>query len=140
MSGLRERAVELKGSIDSRGYRRVMVRTVDGPRMRLVHRLIALTFLPNPECHPDVAHLNGKPGDDQASNLAWMSHQDNQRMMLSHGTQSVTCKLTAKQVHYIREMVAAGPRGTMRRLAQEFGVQPSAITRIVNGQRWKVDW
>jgi hypothetical protein len=140
LSGRRTSPREMKGFIDARGYRSVILQTSKGLKRMTVHRLIALTFIPNTKRLSDVAHLNGKPSDNRVKNLAWMSHRDNQLMMRGHGTQSVTCKLTAEQVRSIREQVAKGPRGTMRRLAKEYGVQPPAITRIIKGQRWKTYW
>jgi hypothetical protein len=124
------------------GYTAVALRGKRGtkPKRMTVHRLVALTFLPNPNNHSDVAHLNGNPSDNLVSNLAWMTHQDNQLMMQEHGTQYVSSKLTADQVKYIREKVANGPRGTARRMAEKFGVQPPQISRIVNGTRWKKYW
>lgn len=69
-----------------------------------------------------------------------MSHRDNQLMMQEHGTQSVTCKLTANQVRYIREQVAKGPRGTQRRMSEKFGVGAPTINKIVKGESWKTLW
>lgn len=44
----------------------------------LVHRLVALAFLPNPENHPIVRHLNDVPNDNRVSNLAWGTYSENQ--------------------------------------------------------------
>jgi len=37
----------------------------------LVHRLVAAAFVPNPAEHPHVAHLDGNPGNNCATNLQW---------------------------------------------------------------------
>ena len=129
---------EMKGCRDKRGYRKVKLAGQKSPQ--LVHRLIATTFLPNPIGLSDVAHLNGRPGDDRSDNLMWMSHQDNQKMMVGHGTQSVTCKLTAQEVAEIRARHATGKRGIGKLLAVEYGVSKQQITKIVKRQRWLRDW
>lgn len=42
-----------------------------------VHRLVASTFIPNPDNKPQVNHINGDRGDNNLSNLEWVTHQEN---------------------------------------------------------------
>lgn len=41
-----------------------------------VHRLIAITFIPNPQGKPTVNHKNGKRYDSRASNLEWLTYRE----------------------------------------------------------------
>lgn len=50
-----------------------------------VSRLVALTFVPNPEGHDIVRHLNGIKDDNRASNLVWASRNDNASSSYSRG-------------------------------------------------------
>ncbi len=47
----------------------------------LVHRLIAIAFIPNPNKYSDVNHKNGIRNDNRVDNLEWCNRREN----LSHG-------------------------------------------------------
>lgn len=42
-----------------------------------VHRVIAETFIPNPNNLPCVNHLNENPSDNRVENLEWCSYKEN---------------------------------------------------------------
>lgn len=53
------------------GYRRVILCKNGERHQWLVHRLIALTYLPNPQGFPDVNHKNEDKADNRVDNLEW---------------------------------------------------------------------
>lgn len=42
-----------------------------------VHRIIAMTFIPNPNMYPVVHHIDDDPENNKASNLKWVTQQQN---------------------------------------------------------------
>lgn len=67
----------LKQRDNGGGYLMVQF-SVDGKNVhKLVHRLVAETFIPNPDNLPEVNHKNNNPADNNVSNLEWCTHEYN---------------------------------------------------------------
>lgn len=67
----------LKTELSKKGYLRVGL-TKDGKQKKyLVHRLVCMAFLDNPNNLPDVNHKNECKTDNRLVNLEWMSRRDN---------------------------------------------------------------
>lgn len=92
----------LKIAIATDGYGRVSLAN-DG-RSHSVHRLVAQTFIPNPENKPMVNHINGNRADNNVSNLEWCTNQENQihavkvlkRCQGAHQNKPIKCIETGK--------------------------------------------
>lgn len=60
------------------GYMQINLFTGDGRRKKeYVHRLVAITFLPNKLRLPEVNHIDGIRDNNVVGNLEWVSHADN---------------------------------------------------------------
>jgi hypothetical protein len=69
----------LAGTITPEGYHRYCVINDSGKKKQMLgHRLTALAFLPNPENHNEVDHINRDKLDNSVYNLRWISHAENQ--------------------------------------------------------------
>lgn len=67
----------LSPSINKRGYAHIVL-VNDGKRYDYrVHRLIAMTFLDNPENKEQVNHIDGDKLNNYLSNLEWMTAEEN---------------------------------------------------------------
>ncbi len=99
-------------------------------RTRHVHRLVAQAFVPNPSLHPVVNHVDGNKLNNRAENLCWVTRSENQRHAIQLGLRRT--KIPPADRIAIRERyLSQSPPVTLRQLANEFGVSPSCISRIV---------
>lgn len=75
----------LKNHIDSYGYLVVGLHVHSKQKTCFVHRLVAMTFIPNPENKPQVNHINGIKTDNCSTNLEWATSSENMRHAYNTG-------------------------------------------------------
>lgn len=109
-----------------------------------VHRLVAEAFLPNPELKAFVNHIDSNPTNCHVSNLEWVTPSENilhalrmGRLKPLRGISNPNNKLTENDVIAIREALKSRKRGTIKALADLYGVKPCTIRSIEVGRLWK---
>ena len=76
----------LKVCYNNSGYQ--MVNVSRPPQY--VHRLVAETWIPNPNHHEQVNHINGDKTDNRVENLEWVTHSENMRHAYRTGLKKTT--------------------------------------------------
>lgn len=66
-------------STDRYGYPKISFPVEGKQRTTSIHRLVAELFIPNPDNKPQVNHINGDKTNNKASNLEWVTAQENMR-------------------------------------------------------------
>lgn len=117
--------------INHTGYPFVFLSKTGITKRALLHRLIAIHFIPNPKKYPHVNHKNGITTDFSIENLEWCTTKYNQlyryRVLKKH---SPLRKLTPQQVTYIRQ----NPNKSSAELGREFSISESSIRAIRTGK------
>lgn len=75
----------LKQRYSKKGYKVVDLSINAKKFYRQVHRLVAMTFIPNPDNKPQVNHINEIKDDNRVENLEWVTNLENQRHARKNG-------------------------------------------------------
>lgn len=67
------------------GYHSVTLQDWEVKKNFSVHRLVALAFIPNPECKPQVNHRDGNKVNNRIENLEWATAKENCVHAISSG-------------------------------------------------------
>ena len=136
---------ELKQSNHRQGYKKVCVKTLEGIKNKLVHRLVLEAWIgPCPDgCVTN--HKSGDKTDNRLENLEYCTQSENMAHSYGYGLspkpptkQGSACrlsKLNEEKVLAIRSSSDRKP-GYLKRLAELYGITPPTVSKILLRQTW----
>jgi hypothetical protein len=132
---------------NSNGYLRCNMNIDGKPRSYLTHRLVAKSFISNPENKPYVNHIDGNKHNNKVDNLEWCTRSENEKHAWAIGLKKDVStkgelhgmhKLKETDVRFIRDNhVRNGGTIKTGELAKMFSVNPQTVTDIVSNRIWK---
>lgn len=84
MKPRRKKIIKKDGSVED-GYEELILSNKGVRYSKLVHRLVAEAFIPNPQIKPEVNHIDEDKGNNSVENLEWNTHEENS----NHGTKNI---------------------------------------------------
>lgn len=134
---------EFKQSINEFGYKNVSVPTGEKGKTykRKVHRLVAQTFIPNPENKREVNHIDGNKLNNHVSNLEWVTSKENKTHAWDNGLYTSIGENHHDALHtedFIREICKLIEDGWRNKdIAETLGLHKDFVADIRTGRRWK---
>lgn len=109
----------------------------------LVHRAVAIAYIPNPQNLPHINHKDCDPTNNQVNNLEWCDPVMNGKHAfengltkppLQTGEKNSSAKLTEADVRQIRSLHKTGQ--TFSSIARIYNMNPSHIHAVATGKKW----
>jgi len=129
----------LKQFLGNDGYLRIQI----AGKTRLVHRLIADTYLVKPDGKDFVNHMDGDKQHNNVGNLEWVTRSENMEHAYRHGLKNSIgykngrSKLKMDDVAFIRKNYVPGDKEFgATALAKKYGVARQTISAVASGQNW----
>lgn len=101
-----------------------------------IHRLVAQSFIENPQSKKEVNHINGDRTNNEVTNLEWNTRKENEKHAHETGLKNLTgennpmCKFSDETIKEIRTLYKTG-KYKQSELAKMFGVSRMQTNRIV---------
>ena len=72
-----KQGVVLSPSTNYKGYKIIRLSNNGNRPCKAIHRLVAETFIPNPDNLPQVNHKDGNKENNSFTNLEWVTNEEN---------------------------------------------------------------
>lgn len=124
----------LKPNLDTRGYLKVALSVFGVYKSKRIHRLVATTFINNPNNKPEVNHKDGVKTNNESKNLEWVTRLENKRHASKNGLVAkgkMKKRLTIDDIVEVKKMIRDGISN--EKIGKKFKVTSSLVSMIKNG-------
>ena len=133
----------LKPIFDGRGlYQQVTLsKQGEGGKRHLIHRLVAIAFIPNPDNLPEVNHKDECKTNNCVDNLEWCDHKYNNnygsKRFQTRGAKNPQNKFTEEMIRDIKQNYIPYDKNFGAKAFQEkYGISLTHVCAIAKGRRW----
>lgn len=138
--------------LKNKGYNIIVLSKDNKKKTFLVHRLVALHFISNPDNKPQVNHIDGDKENNSVENLEFVTNQENRDHAIENGlvlteehrksiskahrgVKNNKAKLNDEKIIIIKKLL--NYKYSQRFIAKIFNVHQSIICDIKNNKTWK---
>lgn len=138
--------VLLKPNTDKNGYKTQTLTKNMTPKTLKIHRLVAMTFIPNINSYPVVNHINTIKDDNRVENLEWCTNKQNYHHSKNihgfdfynplkwSGEKHGRSKLKPNDVLNIRKLSDRGV--AISSISDAFKISYAQVKRIIKRENW----
>lgn len=114
------------------GYLHIDLFNENGRKTFTVHRLVASTFLDNPNNHPIINHINENKTDNRVENLEWCDSKYN----INYGTTQIRRveKKKIRILQYTKEGKYVNEWDSIKTASQSLNISKSLISECCSGK------
>lgn len=121
-----------------RGYSQCVLYSENKPINFLVHRLVAIAFIPNEDNKPYINHIDGNKSNNSVCNLEWCTHVENINHALkmrldSFGKSGFNYKFSDEDISKIRFLYLSKNK-KRKELSKLFNISTSHLDKILKNK------
>lgn len=126
---------ELRQKTDKDGYKAVRLFWNGKDKHFLVHRIVAMAFIDNPNDLPQINHIDENKGNNNIDNLEWCTAKHNN----NHGTKKQRLRNTLSEVmpEKLGQPIVCVETGvvykTIAECGEKMGLDPGNISHVLRG-------
>ena len=124
----------LKPSNNGHGYELVMLCKNGKTKGKVVHRLVAEAFIPNPDNKKEVNHIDGIKDENYVENLEWCTRKDNLNHAFNLGLMN-----TAKGANHYKSKKVYSERlnkefVSIKEVAKYLFLSATSVSKVLRGE------
>ena len=134
----------LKEDINNDGYLRFSLFKNGKHKRYLAHRLVAKSFVANPNQYPEINHINENVKDNCAENLEWCTHKQNVNYGSRNKKVSLALKNNQNSAKRVQNIDTLNIYDSLTKAEKETGVSKAQIclcckfkTKTAGGYHWR---
>ena len=132
----------LSTTLNNKGYKCVSLHKNGKIKTFTIHRLVALSFIPNPNNYSDVNHKDENKLNNNAENLEWVTHEYNMNYGergKKAGEKLKNTRLLSKngKAHKVINLDTKKIFGCIREASMHYNVNESGISQCCRGKSKK---
>ena len=120
------------------GYRRIRFK-LSGYESKsfLIHRLVAIAFIPNPDNKKEVKHIDGNKLNNHFSNLEWTTPKENIEHSYATGLAKIRQGDDGANSKMIINTETMKIYGTITEACKDIGYHPGTVSGMLTGKKTK---
>ncbi|MDR1182031.1 MAG: NUMOD4 motif-containing HNH endonuclease [Bacteroidales bacterium] len=126
----------LKPALTNCGYLRTALTNHNKVCHLSIHRLVAITFIPNPEDKEQINHINGIKTDNHFKNLEWCSGSENMKHAYRIGLEK-PCDNGFKKAISIKDDNGSRTYKSIREMCRSENIDRRHVQRVLHGEKSK---